>query len=153
MSVDWSNPKSKISKYFSVGEALYIPKWDCYHEPSEDEKSAILTHAANMDKVRDELGVACRVHCWIRPTSLNCPSSSHHGEDYNATCGGAKASRHIFGDATDYDPIGLSCDAGREKLEPKLEEFGLRMEKAPGTNWIHNDSGPVITNRYFPVSR
>lgn len=151
MSIDWSNPKSKISKYFTVGEALFLPKWSCYHVPSEEEKSNIVRHAANMDLVREELGVPCVVHCWIRPASANCPDSPHHGEDYNALCGGAKASRHVKGDATDYHPVGMTCDDARTKLEPKLESFGMRMEKAPGTNWVHNDSGPVISTRYFPV--
>lgn len=151
MSIDWSNPKEKISKYFTVGEALYLPQWKCYHIPSEAEKEAILRHAKNMDRAREELGVPCVVHCWIRPKALNCPSSPHHGEDYNALCKGAKASRHIFGDATDYHPVGMSCDDARAKLEPKLEEFDMRMEKLPGSNWVHNDSGPVISNRYFPV--
>lgn len=151
MSIDWSNPKAKISKYFTVGEALYIPQWKCYHIPSEAEKATITNHAANMDKVREILGVSCIVHCWIRPSALNCPTSPHHGEDYNALCKGAKASRHIFGDATDYHPVGMTCDEARAKLEPKLEELKMRMEKAPGTNWVHNDSGPVISVRYFPV--
>lgn len=151
MSINWSNPKDKISKYFTVGEALYLPQWKCYHLPSEEEKDTILRHAQNMDKVRQELGVPCVVHCWIRPSSLNCPDSPHHGEDYNALVKGAKESRHIKGDATDYHPVGLSCDEARAKLESKLEEFGMRMEKAPGTNWVHNDSGPVVSNRYFPV--
>lgn len=151
MSVDWSDPKSKISKYFTVGEALYIPQWKCYHIPSEEEKANILRHAQNMDKAHDALGAACVVHCWIRPKVLNCPTSPNHGGDYNALCGGAKASRHIFGDATDYHSVGMSCDDARARLEPRLEEFGMRMEKAPGTNWVHNDSGPVISTRYFPV--
>lgn len=151
MDVDWTDPSCKISNHFTVGEALWIPQWQCYHVPSDDEKANILRHAQNMDKVRDELGVPCTVHCWIRPRSLNCPTSPHNGEDYNALVGGAHSSRHIFGDATDYNPEGMSCDDARSKLEPKLEEFGMRMEDAPGTNWVHNDSGPVITLRYFPV--
>lgn len=150
MDIDWSNPQSKISKYFTVGEALYLPQWKCYHIPSDDEKANIIRHASNMDKVREVVG-PCVVHCWIRPGALNCPSSPHHGEDYNALCKGAPASRHKKGDATDYHPKNMSCDDARAKLEPKLAEFGMRMEKAPGTNWVHNDSGPVISTRYFPV--
>lgn len=153
MDIDWSDPKSKISKYFSVGEALYLHQWDCYHIPSDEEKDNIVRHALNMDLVRELLGVPCRVHCWMRPESLNCPDSPHHGEDYNALCKGAASSQHKKGDATDYDPIGMSCDDARALLESKLEEWGMRMEKAPGTDWVHNDSGPVISTRYFPVKR
>lgn len=149
MSINWSDPKAKISKHFTAGEALFLSKWNCYHSPSEEEKTTILKHAEAMDRVREELGVPCVVHCWIRPKVLNCPSSPHHGEDYNAACRGAKSSRHIKGDATDYHPVGMTCDEARAKLESKLEILEMRMEKAPGTNWVHNDSGPVISTRYF----
>lgn len=147
--IDWSNPSSKISKYFTVGEALFLPQWSCYHSPSEDEKANILRHASNMDQIREILGTACKVHCWIRPRALNCPSSPHHGEDYNALVNGAKNSRHIYGDATDYNPVGMSCDEARSILVGRLASLDMRMEDAPGTNWVHNDSGPVVSTRYF----
>jgi hypothetical protein len=148
--LDWNNPDSKISKYFTVKEALYLPSWDVMHIPSQDEKNNILKHAQNMDKIREFLGAPINVHCWIRPI-LNNPQSIHHGEDYNALVKGAKNSSHKYGLATDYDAKGLNCDNVRTSLEPKLEGFGLRMEKMRGGNWVHNDSSevPVGGNRYF----
>lgn len=148
--LDWSNHKSMLSKHFTVGEALYLPSWKAYHTPSEDEKINLLKHAQNMDKIREFLGVPLNVHCWIRPI-LNSPGSPHHGEDYNAFVKGAKNSSHKLGLATDYDAKGLSCDDVRAKLELKLEEFGMRMERMPGGNWVHNDSAELAPggHRFF----
>jgi hypothetical protein len=147
---DWSNPKSMVSKYFTVKEALWLPSWQVLHIPSEDEKVSILKHAQNMDKIREFLGVSLNVHCWIRPV-LNNPASDKHGQDYNVFVKGAKNSCHKTGLATDYDATGLVCDDVRTKLESKLEEFDIRMEKMPGGNWVHNDSGevPEDGHRFF----
>jgi hypothetical protein len=146
--IDWTDPKAKISEYFTVKEALWLPSWQTMHSPTEEEKLTILNHSKNMDKVREILGVPIQVHCWIRPI-LNNPNSPHHGEDYNSLVKGAKNSRHRFGDATDFDAVGLNCDKVRELLESKLDELNMRMEKMPGSNWVHVDSGPVISTRYF----
>lgn len=148
MSIDWSNPKSKISKYFTVKEALWLPSWGVMHMPSEEEKANILKHAVKMDLIREFLNAPINVHCWIRPV-LNNPSSKYHGQDYNAFVKGAKNSSHRVGLATDYSASGLNCDDVRAKLEPKLEEWGLRMENLSGSNWVHVDSAPVISTRYF----
>lgn len=141
--------KEKIpgSKYFTWGEALYLPKWDCYHNPSEEEKENIIKTALIMDKVRDFLGCSIIVHIWLRPI-LNNPNSSHHGEDYNILVGGAPKSAHKVGLAVDYHPTKLSCSEGKAKLMAKLSEFNIRMEKDT-TNWIHNDLYPANPNRYF----
>ena len=146
--IDWTDPSCMISKHFTVKEVLWLPTWQVMHIPSESEKANILKHAAKMDLIRDFLGVPLHVHCWIRPI-LNNPQSLYHGQDYNALVKGAKNSSHKVGLATDYDAAGLNCDDVRAKLEPKLEEWDLRMEKMPGGNWVHNDSAPVISTRYF----
>ena len=148
--IDWSNPEAKISDHFTVKEALWLPSWQVMHIPSEEEKSAIVEHAKKMDLIRDFLGVPLNVHCWIRPI-LNNPQSEYHGQDYNALVKGAKDSAHKYGIATDYDAKGLNCDDVRTKLEPKLEEFGLRMEQMPGGNWVHNDSREPLAGhpRFF----
>lgn len=146
--IDWSNPESKISKHFTVKEALWLPSWKVMHTPSEMEKTNILKQATKMDLIRDFLGAPINVHCWIRPI-LNCPDSSYHGQDYNAFVKGARNSSHKVGLATDYDSTGLNCDDVRTKLEPKLDEFDIRMERMPGGNWVHNDCAPIIAKRYF----
>ena len=147
-AIDWTNGSYAISKHFTVKEACWLPSWSVMHIPSEEEKQNILKQAAKMDLIRDFLNVPLRIHCWIRPV-LNNPESEFNGKDYNALVKGAKNSAHKIGLATDYDAEGLNCDVVREKLEPKLEEWQIRMEKMPGGNWVHNDCAPVITYRYF----
>lgn len=147
-NIDWSNPESKISNHFTVKEACYLPSWKVMHNPSEAEKQNILKQAAKMDLIRDFLGAPINVHCWIRPV-LNCPGSEYHGRDYNAFVHGAKNSAHKIGLATDYDAQGMNCDNVRSELEPKLEQWQIRMERMPGGKWIHNDCAPVICHAYF----
>jgi zinc D-Ala-D-Ala carboxypeptidase len=148
VEIDWTNLEAKISKHFTVKEACWLPSWQVMHNPSENEKANILKQAAKMDLIRDFLGVPINVHCWIRPV-LNNPSSIHHGQDYNALVKGAKNSSHKVGLATDYDAQGLNCDDVRASLVSKLDVWDIRMEKMPGSNWVHNDCSPVITYRYF----
>lgn len=150
MVVDWSDKRSKISKYFTVREACWLPSWGILHRPNAVEKQKILEIAAKMDLIRELLGKAIAVHCWIRPNSVNHPGSVFHKKDYNGKVNGAYASGHISGGAVDWS-CSMNCDDVRLLLEPKLEELGIRMEAAPGTNWIHVDTKPVIKNgsRYF----
>ena len=39
------NLDSKISKYFTWKEALLLPSWGICHEPTEEEKAAIIKMA------------------------------------------------------------------------------------------------------------
>lgn len=152
MQIDWTNPSSKVSKYFTVHETTYLPSWGISHIPSDEEKNNIIIQAAAMDKVREFIGLPMNVHVWIRPGSVNCPGSQYHGQDYNAFVKGAKNSSHKLGKATDWSAKDLSCDEIRKKLEPKLEEFGVRMEDLAGSNWIHNDThSPSVSGgkRFF----
>jgi hypothetical protein len=146
-AIDWTDPCAKISNHFSVKEALWLPSWGCMHNPSEAEKEEILRTAAKMDVVREFVGSPINVHCWIRPV-LNNPASPYHGQDYNAHVGGAHNSAHKYGKAVDWD-CGRDCDAVRADLEPKLEEWDLRMERMPGGNWVHLDTNLPNPNRYF----
>lgn len=149
--MDWTNPEEKISNHFTVKEACWLPSWQVMHCPSEEEKANILKQAAKMDAIREFLGVAIHVHCWIRPGALNNPDSDKNGQDYNAFVGGAHNSTHKLGLATDYSASGMNCDDVRALLEPKLDEWELRMEKLPNSNWVHNDCGdlPAGGHRYF----
>ena len=153
--INWDDKNSKISKYFTVHEATYLPSWGIYHTPSEDEKLNIVEMAGKMDQVRDFIGESIKVHCWIRPTTVNSPQNEKNGKDYNGFVGGAPKSAHIVGKAVDWSVVGKKtteqCDNIRKLLEPKLEEFQIRMEDHSGP-WVHNDIYPPNNNkRYFPV--
>lgn len=148
MNVDWSDPTSQISKHFTVKEACLLPSWGVMHVPTEEEQAEILKTAAMMDQVRDFLGKPVKVHCWIRPGSVNCGDSRYDGKDYNAFVKGASNSAHKYGKAVDWD-CGENCDDTRTALMPKLEELGVRMENVPGGPWVHLDTNTPNPNRFF----
>jgi hypothetical protein len=172
MGIDWSNPKAKISKYFTVHEACFLPSWGVLHIPTEEEKANILKTAQKMDLVREFLGESITVSVWLRPKSCNCNNPKFNGQDYNTWLYNnvvwknltpeAKAlkkvpnSPHRTGDAVDWILTGKNtneaCDIVRSKLLPKLEEFGVRMEDVSHfskRNWVHIDTRQVVNKRYF----
>lgn len=155
MQIDWTNPTSKISKYFTVKESLYLPSWDCYHIPTEQEKENILKLATTMDQIREYIGSPITITVWIRPGKVNTTSdlskvvakTDKQKEalselDYNKFIGGAKNSAHKIGLACDWYSKGMSCDEVRTKLLSKLEEFDVRVEDLPGSKWVHTDKYP-----------
>jgi len=148
--IDWNDPKSQITEHFTVHDATYLPTWQIYHQPSDVEKQNIITTAGKMELVRQELGRPLLAHCWIRPTSVNCPGSAYHGRNYNALVGGAKNSPHIDGEAVDFNPVAMTCGDARAVLLPKLEEFQIRMENIEG-NWVHIDTRQPLAGhpRFF----
>jgi len=149
--IDWTNPEAKISKHFSVREAVYLSKWGrlAYEGDGLNDhvKACILKMAYKMDTVRDYLGVPIIVHRWYSP------------KGYNALVGGAKGSKHMsMGDHSAVDfhcriqgakSNAEACDTIRAALEPKLVELQLRMEQNHGAGWVHLDDAEIILMRYF----
>lgn len=144
-----TSPSDKISKYFTLKDALWLPSWNVFHLPSKEEMATILTFAQVMDTLRDHLNHPIIVHVWLRPI-LNNPASPHHGEDYNAFVGGAKASAHKQGCAVDYHVQDVSTDSVKALLLPLLDQFNIRMEdNGKNSSWIHNDSLAPHPHRFF----
>lgn len=141
--VDWTDPKSMVSKYFSVHEALYLPTWARLATESDgltDEiKANLIVLCQKMDVVRDYFGSPINVHVTFRPPA------------YNKLIGGAPNSAHTAGSASDFDISGVICDDARAKIiaDGKLDEWNMRMEKNPGGSWLHLDMYPPKPNRYF----
>lgn len=152
MEIIWTDPEFKISDFFTVKDALFLPSWGIYHTPSEQEKEEILKTAKFMDEVRVILGLPILVHCWMRPSKVVCEGSPYNGKDYNAFVKGSKASNHIKGLAVDWHLNGFEssekCQEVREKLIPLLEKLNLRMEDRVGP-WIHLDRDKVKSKRFF----
>lgn len=173
-TIDWSNPKSKITPRFSVGEALTLQSWSVMHVPTEDEKAAIIGIAEKVSKAADILEgiigrkVLINVHAFMRPEKANIPGSKWDGMDYNRYIYETQVwkdltpeekakktvpkSPHRTGHAIDFHIIGFEgkekCAQIRAMLLPHLEALGLRMEDLDGT-WIHLDDLPVVNKRFF----
>ena len=131
----------KISNYFTFKEAVWLPSWNRAATAEDGYTSEIEENLKNlfsiMDQVREMFGKAVIVHVAYRPAL------------YNKAVGGATHSSHVLGKACDFHVSGLDCDTVRAILEPELERLGLRMEKKPGSNWVHLDTSEPNPNRYF----
>ncbi len=121
-----------------------------------------------MDVIREFLGEPINVHVWMRPGVASCPGTPWDGKDYNryiyetqvwkALSEEEKAKKqvpnspHKSGEAVDWSVVNKktaeACAEVREKLLPKLEEWGVRMEDIHGS-WVHIDTKPVISKRFF----
>lgn len=134
MAIEWSNPNSKVSKYFTVKECLWLPQWKRLANEADGLsdliKENLIELCKQMDEVRVALAAPLTVHCCYRP------------EAYNKLVGGAKNSAHKSGQAIDFDAAGASCDDIRKKiLELKLlPTLRLRMEDLPASSWVHIDT-------------
>lgn len=126
-------------KNFVWSEALYLPSWNIHVIPPDDILVNIENFAPKVQRVRDLLGIPMLVTSWYRP------------DKYNEAIGGAKRSWHMTGGALDFRCPKLSADDIRGKLKPYLEEWGLRMENLPNSNWVHiDDKDPGAEgNRFF----
>lgn len=137
--VNWEDTKSKISQYFTVHEATFLPQWSVYHKPSDQEKENILKLADKMDEIRDYFEQPVNISCWIRPTAVNAPGSKFDGKNYNSLIGGKAMSAHIEGKAADFTISRIGSVEAKYLLQPMLDQFQVRMENNGDGNWVHID--------------
>ena len=147
MSIDWLDPKSKVSTNFTVKECLWLPQWNRLANEAdglnEAVKAELIATAAKMDELRDLLTIPIIIHCWFRPT------------EYNKLVGGAAKSAHLEGKAVDFHFKNWNCDEARKYFAGPdcrvLKHLEMRMEDLPGANWIHLDTRAVPEggNRIF----
>jgi len=140
--INWADAGQKISKYFTVKEAIWLPQWNRLAndtELTEISKENLGILFSKMDAIRDFFAAPVMVHVTLRP------------EEYNKLVGGAKASAHLIGKACDFHVKGVVCDDGRKRILDAglLDSLELRMEDKPGSNWIHLDFASPTPHRYF----
>ena len=146
MEIDWTDPACKVSKYFTVYEAIYLPAWvSLATDLTDDIKEALVNLFEKMDAIREHLNVPLIVHVSFRP------------EKYNKLVGGAKHSAHMARKenghliaACDFHPSyktmgrSESCTYAKELLQAKVASLGMRMEdNGKDAGWIHLDTAPV----------
>jgi len=147
--IDWTNPDCKVTTNFDVKDCIWLPTWGRLANETDgltnEVKDNLINTCAKMEAIRSFLGnKPIFVHCMFRPVL------------YNKIIGGSTKSAHIVGMACDFHVSGMSenkgCDAVRELLKPKLEEFDIRMEDLSSKtqrNWVHIDLKEPINSRYF----
>jgi len=88
--INWNDWNAKVSTYFTVGE---VCRYDTRRIPrSASIKNAIVSFAAELDKVRAAWGSGIAINSWYRPP------------DVNREVGGVSNSQHIQGSAADIRP-------------------------------------------------
>jgi Peptidase M15 len=147
--LDWSNPDSMVSKYFSVQNCLFLPTWGRMATEADglnDEvKNNLINLCTKMDEIKEFLGCGLNIHCIYRPPA------------YSPLVGGTATDVHTQGLAIDFDCNKyFSTDQVKEKFNKPngddsiLEKFGIRMEdNGPSAGWIHIDIHAVGYLRFF----
>lgn len=127
-----ANFSAKISgTAFTWHEALWLPSWSRHVRPSDVTNISIDQLIANVERqaaalteVREALGKAIVVHCWVRPPA------------YNKQIGGASNSAHLRGMATDFHMPGLTAEQVRQAVKSR------KLYPGAGENnvsWVHLD--------------
>jgi len=153
-AIDWKDPAAKISRFFTVREALWLTGWNRLANETdglnETVKANLLAVFRKMDLIRELLGRPVYVKSAYRPRA------------YNLAIGGAAQSSHMANETSaavdfwcdtngDGDKDGDDCDAIKAALMPKLEMWGIRMEdNGKGARWVHVDTRiPGPAGRFF----
>lgn len=125
---------------FRWNEFLVLDKWGIHAFPTNDRVYLNLIQTARkMELIRKYLN--------DHPIEI---TSGYRPDKYNKLIGGAPFSAHKLGMACDFRHSKLKPDRVRELLEPVLDDFEIRMEKLPGSSWVHIDTKlPGPGGRYF----
>lgn len=154
IAIAWFDPNAKISKYFTVKEALWLSDWNRMATAADGldgtVKDNLVRVFQKMDLIRDLLA---------RPTFVK---SAYRPLAYNVAIGGATRSAHMANEGAaavdfwcdadkDGDKDGQDCDRIKGILMPKLELWGIRMEdNGGGARWVHIDTrAPGPAGRFF----
>ena len=145
---DWTNPQDQVTEHFTVKEMITLHADNRLANESDGFNESMQNQIVNLcqvlEQVRAFLAVPMSVHCGYRSQAYNqsqgiSPVADVHSGAGNDSCA-----------AIDFDcNADLSIQEVKDKLEPMLEQWGLRMEKGT-TTWIHLDNRrPGPSGRYF----
>lgn len=125
--------------HFTWGEALHFDNRGNYRKPTSPRVvDNILTIARVMEEVRSFLGKSLVINSWYRDPATN------------AAVGGASQSRHLQGDAVDFNVPGNDLRLIYNKLDPW---WGSRGGLARGMNFIHIDGRGYRARWNYPGVR
>ncbi len=158
-SIDWTNQSAKISKFFTVKEAIWLKEWGRLATEEDGLDITVKTtlvrfFRTKVDPVRAILGKAMFSKSCFRPDLYNkqiggAPLSCHRVIEQEVN--GVKkinAALDFWCDADgDSDKDGEDCDQIKDILRPQLSRLGIRMEKnGKGARWVHIDDKDVPPN-------
>lgn len=141
--IDWTDATHHITPHFTVGDAITLHSWNRLATEDDglddDGKTKLIALCEMMEKVRTHLGCPINVHCMFRSQEYNKEVVKAIPDDVHA---------QFLACDFDCSPA-LTIEEVKEKMEPVLEDLGIRMEKSTPT-WVHLDlREPGPSGRYF----
>lgn len=123
---------------FKWKEALLQRKTGTYAKPTDEQRDNIEKQAKALDPIHDLLG-GFTITSWLRTP------------EYNKAIGGAPASAHLDGLATDFVPSVCTVKQAREKIK-KFGGYPGRLE-LDSTTWVHADQKGTIDFYANPANK
>lgn len=142
MSIDWTNPTAQVTEHFTVNDCLMLHSWNRLATEADGANfDQLITLCNKLEEVRIILNCSMNVHCMFRSKEYNIEQSIllPTGADV-----------HSMSLACDFDANNtMSIQDIKDKLEPLLEQLGIRMERGT-SSWVHLDLHvPGPSGRYF----
>lgn len=142
MDIDWTDGTAQVTEHFTVADCITLHSWNRLANEqdglTDDGKAKLVVLCQKMEEIREFLGCPINVHCIYRSPEYN-----------QKVVGAIPNDVHAQFLAIDFDCNGtMTIDELHSKLEPVLEQYGIRMEQNTPT-WCHLDLHPVVHARYF----
>jgi hypothetical protein len=144
-SIDWTDAACHVTSHFTVEDTIMLHSWNRLATEddglNDESKAKLIALCQKMEEVRTHLGCPIKVHCMYRSPAYNIEQKIMlpTGMDVHA---------HFL--AVDFDcSPNLTIQEIKDKMEPVLEDLGIRMERGTGS-WVHLDlRAPGPSGRYF----
>jgi hypothetical protein len=142
-AINWESPTCNITQHFLVGDAITLHSWDRLANEddglTDDGKQKLVILCNKMEEIRTFLGCPINVHCMFRSQKYNQEVVKAIPNDVHA---------QFLAVDLDCSPH-MTIQEVKDKMEPVLEKFNIRMEKGT-TTWVHLDlRAPGPSGRYF----
>jgi len=141
-SIDWTNASCQVTDHFTVEDCLMLHEWNrLATEADGADFQKLYTLCQMLERVRSVLGCPMNVHCIFRSTAYNLAQNILPPTGLDV---------HAMNLACDFDcNANMGIQDVKDKLEPLLDQMGIRMEKGT-TTWVHVDlHAPGPSGRYF----
>ena len=138
--INWTDGECQVTEHFKVKDCLTLHSWGrLATEADGADFNKLVALCSKMEQIREILNAEINVHSMFRSVAYNQSEGIRPAADV-----------HSMSLAIDFDCNGsYSIEQVKEKIEPLLSQYGIRLEKGTVT-WVHVDLHSVgPSGRYF----